>query len=341
MKTSWLRIFASGFFALLTAAHAQAATLPPVLEAVVKDGAIPAGSWEWMRGAMSDASPEQKRDWAAVETWLTKCAEDDRVTVLNELKLLGITKTALAERIVTSQTCVQAGSLKSALSPSVTWPEFDTRMREAKRVLDYYLFGARVANAAVQFDPAQTKNRGEEILRAAAQEQVLRKAFSWNARSDAPQLDDWLMPYFRSQLAAVIIMEDRANTNMLKSIIAEHGWPGWTGSGERVSKTAWLLAQHADHDPAFQLRVLRLMEPMVAAREVRQADYAYLYDRVMLKITGLQRFGTQFGECKSGLRQLRPLEPKRDLAADRAAMGLTPMEEYRAAMDSMAGPCPK
>jgi hypothetical protein len=45
---------------------------------------------------------------------------------------------------------------------------------------------------------------------------------------------------------------DAANTARMKRIVAERGWPGRSLVGDDGAQAAWLLVQHADHDPAFQ-----------------------------------------------------------------------------------------
>ena len=83
------------------------------------------------------------------------------------------------------------------------------------------------------------------------------------------------------------------------------------------------------------------MEPLVAKGEVSKRNYAYLYDRVMLKLVGKQKFGTQFGGCENGIRKLRPLEDEKQLDEYRSSHDLEPMKDYRLDMDEAAGPCPK
>src|SRR3546814_19820645 len=56
--------------------------------------------------------------------------------------------------------------------------------------------------------------------------------------------------------------------------------------GKDASHAAWLRVQHADADAAWQLRALRLMEPLAQMREASRSNYAYLYDRIMLKLAG-------------------------------------------------------
>jgi hypothetical protein len=47
-------------------------------------------------------------------------------------------------------------------------------------------------------------------------------------------------------------------------------------------QAAWLLVQHADHDPAFQRVCLELLGGAVRAGEADVRHHAYLTDRVLL-----------------------------------------------------------
>jgi hypothetical protein len=52
---------------------------------------------------------------------------------------------------------------------------------------------------------------------------------------------------------------DKKNTLKMKKIIKQYGWPTISMVGEKASKNAWLLVQHADHDVEFQKKCLKLM----------------------------------------------------------------------------------
>jgi Family of unknown function (DUF6624) len=56
---------------------------------------------------------------------------------------------------------------------------------------------------------------------------------------------------------------------------------------------AWLLARHADQDPAFQRRCLELLTQAVASGEAAKIELAYLTDRVLAEGKP-QEYGTQF-----------------------------------------------
>jgi hypothetical protein len=52
---------------------------------------------------------------------------------------------------------------------------------------------------------------------------------------------------------------DEDSTRWLADVVSARGWPGRTMAGEDGAAAAWLLAQHADHDPARQQTVLEAL----------------------------------------------------------------------------------
>jgi hypothetical protein len=147
-----------------------------------------------------------------------------------------------------------------------------------------------------------------EILTMAERDQAMRKA----AMSGAARWDREL---------------DRANTERLRAIVAVLGWPTRSRVGERAEHAAWLLAQHADHDIAFQRSVLELMtrEPET---EVCPKHLAYLEDRINVSEGRPQRYGTQLrGTPEAGYRPA-PLADDRTVDELRRRVGLDPLAEY-------------
>lgn len=135
---------------------------------------------------------------------------------------------------------------------------------------------------------------------------------------------------FRAMVARILDTLDPSNTAFLKAEVDRRGgWPPESDIGEGAAHFAWLLVQHADRDPAFQERVLALMEPMVAAGEADGADFAYLFDRVARAANRPQRFGTQ-GNCVTGENRWTPFEMEDPGLIDerRAAVHLQPMADY-------------
>ena len=120
---------------------------------------------------------------------------------------------------------------------------------------------------------------------------------------------------------------DRVNTERLRAIVAVIGWPTRTQVGDKAEHAAWLLAQHADHDLAFQKQALELMsrEPDT---EVCPKHLAYLEDRISVSEGRPQRYGTQLrGTPEAGYRPA-PLADDRTVDELRLRVGLEPLAEY-------------
>ena len=114
----------------------------------------------------------------------------------------------------------------------------------------------------------------------------------------------------------------------LAQIVAEHGWPTIGLVGRRGAQAAWLIVQHADDDPDFQLRMLPLVRAAAAAGEIAGSDAAYLEDRVLVNAGRPQRYGTQF-QHPQGWPVPRPMDdPVLVVDARRAAKGMEPLAEY-------------
>jgi len=78
-------------------------------------------------------------------------------------------------------------------------------------------------------------------------------------------------------LTEKLIAKDINNTVRMKEIIDQYGWPTYDLVGERSSNNAWLLVQHADRDPLFQMKCLPLLKTAVDEGQANPSNYAYLY----------------------------------------------------------------
>lgn len=121
---------------------------------------------------------------------------------------------------------------------------------------------------------------------------------------------------------------DAESTAFLKEMIAARGWPTISEIGEEGAGAAWLLAQHADADPAFQAQVLGLMEPLVEAGEARGAHFALLTDRVRLAKGEPQVYATQFETGDDGVMRPQTTIDWANVEARRAEVGLPTLEVY-------------
>jgi hypothetical protein len=84
---------------------------------------------------------------------------------------------------------------------------------------------------------------------------------------------------------------DAGNLAWLKETVAEVGWPGRSMVGEDGAHAAWLLAQHADRDPAFQRRCLDLVTQAARRFLRRPEDGPHDHGRVVRYLAGVRAAG--------------------------------------------------
>ncbi len=120
---------------------------------------------------------------------------------------------------------------------------------------------------------------------------------------------------------------DKRRTAALKVIINRHGWPTIPLVGEKASRNAWLIAQHADHDRRFQTRALKLLTTAYQEdqRNIDPTNIAYLTDRLLVASGRKQEFGTQFKFDKRGALKLCPLRNPKTIDATRNRYHLPPL----------------
>ncbi len=218
-----------------------------------------------------------------------------------------------------------------------SWPAFQATLARARPIAQAVVWSAALAQATA--DPDQPNTTALLIARPMT-DQVLRGSASWDKGevAGAPPLDPAAQGVALGLIWLAIAQRDHANTAWLKATVAAQGWPTIGTVGKDASHSAWLLVQHADDDPVFQLDMLKLMEPLAARGEVASKDYAYLYDRVMLKLVGKQRYGTQF-TCRDEQWAPDPLEDAAKVNALRRAAGLEPLTDNLARIKRSYGTC--
>jgi hypothetical protein len=170
-----------------------------------------------------------------------------------------------------------------------------------------------------------------ELLRRAEQDQVARAEVLRRAEQDQVALTE---PRPGWDTASSV---DADNLTWLKDVVAEVGWPGRSIAGQDGAHAAWLLAQHADRDPAFQRRCLGLIAAAAKSGEATLTEVAYLTDRVLLAEGQLQEYGTQMTGREEGWVPRRLRDPA-NVDERRAAMSLGPLNEYIARMAHEYGP---
>lgn len=324
---------------VLAAVFCIAATAPPpaVLRPYIHEGRFDPGDYAWMKGRFDDASPAEKGTFKEVKRWLDACLATDRAAMRAELRALGVSDPKLEGSTFRDPLCAALASAPYAIDLA-SFARFARAVAVARPIADTYLAAVRTAEEA---GGARSPKLSDELLARPLAEQMLRFGLGWGegAMKDAPPLAPDVKAVVLARLGAATIERDRANTEWLKEVVVKQGWPKISEIGEPASMQAWLLVQHADSDPAFQFQALRLMEPLVATGEVSKGNYAYLHDRVMLKLAGKQRYATQV-TCEKGRRVPLPLEDAATMPRRRAEAGLKPFADYLIQMRELAGDCP-
>lgn len=128
---------------------------------------------------------------------------------------------------------------------------------------------------------------------------------------------------------------DKENTKQVKLIIKKYGWPGKSLVGQKGSDGIWLLVQHADHDLRFQKRCLRLVQDAVEKGEAKKEHVAYLTDRIMVRESKNQLYGTQFKlDKKSNSLSVHRIKNPKNLSKRRKEMELMSFPKYKKIMFS-------
>jgi len=186
-----------------------------------------------------------------------------------------------------------------------------------KHVFFWSLFAFALQASAQQVD---CEHVGAHLNRLASADQHIRQ--EWNLLNQNPQAGaaekDGLQKRWRDI--------DDANLKQFKEIIAACGWP----RTQTDSHSAWLLAQHADSDPAFQRLAKALLETSVKAGIAAPRDLAYLADRIAAHEGRPQEYGTQFMVSDRCRLVLEPVDDRALVNRRRLAVGLQSLEEYEA-----------
>lgn len=116
--------------------------------------------------------------------------------------------------------------------------------------------------------------------------------------------------------------EDRAE---VLRIHQKYGWPKISLVGAEASNDYWLLVQHQDLD--VQKAILPDLKRAMEKGEASRLNFAYLYDRVMVREGKPQYWGTQ-AHCVNGKAQLDPVRDRAGLEERRKSLCLQPIQPY-------------
>jgi len=178
-----------------------------------------------------------------------------------------------------------------------------------------------------RWEPMLALARQEEDRHLAGTDRALRRELFERLNRDQEIRDRLIAAPEDKALIAEAERIDTDNTAWLKQVVASRGWPGYKLVHEDGAQAAWLLAQHADRDPAFQQQVLELLEKAVLDKDAKPSHLAYLTDRVRTGRDEKQLYGTQF--IKAGDDWVpAPIEDEAHVDERRQRIGLGTLAEY-------------
>jgi hypothetical protein len=335
-----LRVLCSTAAAWLLCAAGEPPQPPPALAPYIESGRLQPGDYAWIEGSFADAPPAKKAEFEAIQSWAQGCTDEAKAEVREALAAVGFPAASLEGVALGPLACRQA--LVLPRHPELTsYARLQEEMALARPVADAFLMAVKLATEL------GNQGGGGDFARTLAArvqlDQMLGRAKSWGdgaAGAGFPELPPAARAIVLARVDSAYMAQTESETEWLKTAIAQSGWPTESMYGQLPPRQAWLLVQHADHDPLFQLEMLRLMASLAERGEVSKSNHAFLHDRIMLKLAGTQRYGTQ-AHCVAGDRRPQPLEDESMLATWRAQAELEPEADYIANMNRLFGPCPK
>ncbi len=122
----------------------------------------------------------------------------------------------------------------------------------------------------------------------------------------------------------------------LQEVFTTNGYTGYDLVGKKGSSNFWVMVQHADHNPQFQLAVLEKMKIEVEKENADPRDYGLLVDRVKLNTDQAQVYGTQVTyNMHTGQAYPKKLGDSVGVNERRKSLGFESLEAYLNDMSTM------
>jgi hypothetical protein len=170
-----------------------------------------------------------------------------------------------------------------------------------------------------------------ELLQMEREDQAMRERFiaALDAHGGDLPMDD------PTSLAVTHV--DEVNLPKLKHIFNQDGFPTSDMVGIDGVQAAFLLTTHADDDPLFQAKILKIITPRLRKNEIDGNQFALLTDRVLVHQGKRQRYGTQF-EGRGDQLKPKPIQAEAHVDERRRALGLISMKNYTCILHAVNAP---
>jgi len=130
-------------------------------------------------------------------------------------------------------------------------------------------------------------------------------------------------------LSIQVRINDSLNLVLVSDILGKYGWLGIEQVGEKANTALFSVIQHADLRPDMQKKYLPILEAAVKQGKARGQYLAMLKDRISLRESGSQMYGTQVAfNPVTGTVSPQPLISSTDVDMFRACVGLPPLRYY-------------
>lgn len=154
----------------------------------------------------------------------------------------------------------------------------------------------------------------EQLEQRATADQTARRAYQASNGSRATE--------------AAVLTIDAENREWFRPVLEKCGWPAQSVVGEKGAVAAWLIAQHADMDPGFQVYSADKLKTAVLAGEAKGERLALLVDRNRRLQKQPQVYGMQFNVQDNSKVVFLQVEAPELLNPRRKEIGLEPFFCY-------------
>ncbi|MBS1060472.1 DUF6624 domain-containing protein [Gluconobacter sp. Dm-44] len=311
-------------------AFLTAAAPPPFLTTYIHNGNFEAGDYAFIRGAFAGASAQQLANWKALQAYGTLCMKEAAHSENEELKKLGINAQVDEESGYQDHLCTQIAFASDVPADFKTWDAFHDALARSQPYFQTYKSAVNMAVRSLNSD-ANKDTFEEQLTLHTVPDQMWRFVMMGATLNDVSGLDAATRSALRMQSILEGVNVDWVNSHWARHILETQGWSPAIKAGRKPAMLMWLLVQHADEDPAFQVMALQKLEPLAKTGQFSKQNYALLSDRVMLATTGKQHYGSQLS-CHD--HQLAPYSMDKGgdnsttLDARRSEMNLPPEAAY-------------
>ncbi len=124
------------------------------------------------------------------------------------------------------------------------------------------------------------------------------------------------------------LIHEKDSINLIKvtKILDERGWLGADVIGNQGNSTLFLVIQHSDLKT--QEKYLPMMREAVKKGKAEGSSLALLEDRILLRNSKKQIYGSQIGRKESGEYYVQALDDPDNVDKRRASVGLPPLSQY-------------